>query len=549
MKINKECAIETITLLIFIGAMLWIGIADSWGHRIAHDFPYSYLASDTFQHQTRAQWIKDTGNYRYEAPYYSGGLKDTVGFYPPILNHISVIFSYVSGLEVYDTILLLTVSLAIIGGLIFYLIITKYNRKIAMLSLPLMTYMFTIIEDRTAFFWGNWPALLGDFFLVATLWALLNVYEKNKNATFFLTVFIAGTILGHTAATIFAVIFITFFVIITIILKKLDGEQFKLLALSTALTTFISFYFIQIFRQIWMVHFPFQFYVMTDWSGGGGIIDVRSFGYPILFVLTIGIIFLMCSKRKDIFFHKLFAIFSIVAGFTNYVGFSMRAFNFRFYWPIFFSMFFGTAVYAALTKIKENTSYITIMLISLFIMAGLIKLNFTPTGPIDGLMNVYTWETMNWIKNNTPPESKIFFFYGDTYEQDGSIGNVQRVPTRVEITDLVNTLQKRKMERNYPTKELIEMGGLLAYRTGLFSYTTRAPDDYPARKVRDLCNFDYYVFDKAGRFPPLTQLNVFIANTFLQQNFTIVFQNALNVVLKNPTISGNCFGTNNTINF
>ena len=156
---------------------------------------------------------------------------------------------------------------------------------------------------------------------------------------------------------------------------------------------------------------------------------------------------------------------------------------------------------------------------------------------------------MNWKKDNALPESKIFFLYGDTYEQDGSRGNVQRIPTRVEINDLVGTLQKRTMERNYPTKELIEMGGLLAYNTGFVSYTTRVPDDYPARKVRDLCNFDYYIFDKAGRFPPLAQLNVFIANTFLQQNFTIAFQNALNVVLKNPTIKGNCFGTNHTINF
>ena len=78
----KEATIETTFLLLYVGIMLWIGLADNWGHHIQHPFPYSYLASDTFQHQTRAQWIKDTGNYRSEL---SGlvekarGLDDTAG--------------------------------------------------------------------------------------------------------------------------------------------------------------------------------------------------------------------------------------------------------------------------------------------------------------------------------------------------------------------------------------------------------------------------------------------------------------------------------------
>ena len=84
-QINKENFLETALILAFVAIMLWIGIADSWGHRITHDFPTSYLASDPFQHQTRAQWIKDAGNYEFEAPYYSAGLTNIVGFYPPIL--------------------------------------------------------------------------------------------------------------------------------------------------------------------------------------------------------------------------------------------------------------------------------------------------------------------------------------------------------------------------------------------------------------------------------------------------------------------------------
>src|SRR3989344_8013828 len=119
--------IELVVLLFFSGALLWVGIGDIWGHRINHEFPYAYLATDTFQHQTRAQWIKDAGNYRYDAPYYSSGLTDVVGFYPPVLNHLAVILSHLTGFEVYDVIILLPVLAAITATLLLYFLVRQIN--------------------------------------------------------------------------------------------------------------------------------------------------------------------------------------------------------------------------------------------------------------------------------------------------------------------------------------------------------------------------------------------------------------------------------------
>ena len=56
-------------LAIVFGALLFLGISNLWDHRLQHEFPYGYLASDTFQQQTRAEGIKDAGNYKYE-PFY-----------------------------------------------------------------------------------------------------------------------------------------------------------------------------------------------------------------------------------------------------------------------------------------------------------------------------------------------------------------------------------------------------------------------------------------------------------------------------------------------
>lgn len=546
---KKEQILESTVLLCFIGIMLWIGIADNWGHRIQHDFPTSYLASDTFQHQTRAQWIKDAGEYKYEAPYYSAGFENVVGFYPPILNHITVMFSHASGLEVYDAILFLTVFFAIIGALTFYLITRQWNKHIAMLSLPIMTYLFTIREARIAFFWGHWPALLGDFFLVATCWMLINL--QKKYAGLFLGLMLAGTALGHTAATVFAVIFMALFFGFSFLSKKFNKEQFKKVATAIVVFTILSAYVLILFKQTWMVVHPFEFQIETTWTSGGGFIDITEFGYPVLILMAIGLVLLVLSKNNENFFQKLLAIFALLAGYTNYIGFTVRAFNFRFYWPILLSIFFGTTAYKITKTITKEMTLLKTAAATIIITVLLLHYNYQQTDEVDGLMNKYTWQTLNWIKDNTPPDAKPFFFYGDAYDQDASLGNTHRRNTRVEINELSPVLQNKTINRNMQTKELIESGTQLPYHKGLFEYGLLGVENQniTGRKERDLCSFDYYVFDKFGRYPVLVQLNQLVANTMLQHNFTLAFQNDLSVILKNPQPGGKCIGANDKITF
>ena len=114
---------EKIFLMLFFGIFLYAGYAILSGERLQHDFPYGYLASDAFQHQIRAESIKDAGNYRNEASYIVMGIKDAVGYYPPVLYHLSVILSHLSGLEVYDTFYFIVFLFAAIASMLTYIII------------------------------------------------------------------------------------------------------------------------------------------------------------------------------------------------------------------------------------------------------------------------------------------------------------------------------------------------------------------------------------------------------------------------------------------
>src|SRR3989338_9947889 len=105
-----EGLVETVLLVTFFTLILYLGPATASDHKLRHELPTGYGASDAYQHQTRAQAIYDTGQYRKEAPYMMKGFKDVIGFYPPVLLHATVLLARTSGLPVYD-------SLQIIVGL------------------------------------------------------------------------------------------------------------------------------------------------------------------------------------------------------------------------------------------------------------------------------------------------------------------------------------------------------------------------------------------------------------------------------------------------
>ena len=52
---------EKLLLAAFFALLLFIGPGITLNHKIMHDFPYGYSASDAFQHQVRAEAVKDAG--------------------------------------------------------------------------------------------------------------------------------------------------------------------------------------------------------------------------------------------------------------------------------------------------------------------------------------------------------------------------------------------------------------------------------------------------------------------------------------------------------
>src|SRR3989344_5410508 len=129
-KMAFKLNLELILLLIFIPVFLHISIANSWDNKLSHPFPYSYMASDAFFHEASAQYMKETGRIKYSAPYIYGGHENVYEQHPVFLFELSSTFSIMSGLEVYDSILLISVFAALMMILISYAIIRQANQNI-----------------------------------------------------------------------------------------------------------------------------------------------------------------------------------------------------------------------------------------------------------------------------------------------------------------------------------------------------------------------------------------------------------------------------------
>lgn len=541
MKLEKEKIAELVFLFLVVGALLWTGIAGIWGHKIEHPYPWGYMATDAFQHQTRAEWIKDAGNYEYEGYYYSSNYKDIIGFYPPILNHAAVLLSHLSGLQVYDTMQILIFLAAVFGALTVYLIAREYNKKIAILSMPLVVFLFAIQGTKLAWLWGHWPSLIGNFFLIAFCWSILR-YDLKKS-WLLIGLFIAGTAMAHTVFTIFAILFVIAFFVYKYFNKDLKKHDFRIIFAAGLLAIAISGYFLNIFRQTWLKVQPYKFAVasLDKFAENVRLLD---FSYALILIIA-GLVLAVFMLRKQSGKIALFGIFMFLMGLTNYVGFDRRALNLRFFWPITLSVLFGIAVYYVINKLRKDVKTEHLIGASIVIgglliasLSGKYLLAETP-----GIMNEYLWDTMGWVKENTHGEAFVFYVYGDLYDQFAFIANSKRNAIRMNTQDYIDSLQKNTIKRVYKAWLYSEYGAGLPYSDGFLSYKLRTNEvaKLSEDSDMDICSADYVVIDKVSRVPEVSQYNLALAQIMLNHTqMQLVHQNDMSAIIKNNRPGADC---------
>jgi len=237
----------------------------------------------------------------------------------------------------------------------------------------------------------------------------------------------------------------------------------------------------------------------------------------------------------------------LLIGLGNYYGFREKAFQLRFFWPIFLSFLIGFGIYHMLKLIvKEWKQLYSVIVSSVIVLAILI--NSVPFMPhysrleTSGIMDPYHWEAFKWIEKNTDRKSRIYFFYGDIYDQDAVLRSTKRTHALVIPEDYADAIGKKEIRRSYDTELPGDGGGGAPYRKSFFSFgfmTEEAPPGYLTGK-KDICTYDYLVFDKVARQPVFAQFNLLMAAELQNKGATKVFENPVSIIMRNNKVGADC---------
>ncbi len=551
---------EYIYLFIVFTALLFFGLGNLWGHTLQHSTPVGYHASDAFQHQTRAEAIKTVGNYLHEPPWIVAGFTDIIGFYPPGLYYLSIGLSDVSGLEVFDTIYIISFLFSCFGALLFYFVIRKFNKTVAILSLPFSILIFTGIA-MVGFTWGAQTSLVAQVFIILTIWILLYLEAPFSWAALGLA--LSAAVLTHSSELVIAGGFMALYFILTLVahfvLKENKMQQLKTMVLGGVVFLALSWYFIIIAQLIWAKLYPLNpFDVWLTHGGYPGIVNLTDYGMMLL-VMAVGLIagfYFMWKQKQSIPIAILAGAYMILIGYGNFFGLNYRAFQIRYFWPIYLSIFLGLGMYfvaqLALKKIPQIYA-IGAALVLLVLFSGIIALPFVPhyeTLTSQGVDAAH-WDTFSWLRQNTPKTAILYFFYGDLYKSNAVLRNTERTHYQVlshsnptSTADFITKMQAGVISETYDSALLGDCCGAdYPYWMGFGKVGFRFLEMNRSSfyKPTNICIMDYYIFDKGASVPAFAQYNLAIAKSMMDTgHFEVVHTNAISVILKNNKPGESC---------
>lgn len=534
MKTPNKVRWEYLLLALFSLLFLLFGPSRLLDGRISHPFPYGYFASDAFVHQTNADALNYLGSSDVIPFWKTGSLtyKSSPAYTPPLSLHLSVLLSNAGGISVYDTVYLQNFLFLLFSVLAFYLIIKRFNREVALLSLPITFFIFKN-KFLAGLTWGQWDMYTGAVFLMAAVYALINF--DLKYMPIILAVYISGAFMAHTVEAIWAIGFIFIYLIFRLLTKSLSLNAIKGLSVSGALFLIISFHFLITFLSLLL---PGR----KDYLLGMVSKSISSFGYPVpllgdfgwlLAFLAIGTLvslFLISKKGNTAI---LFGGYMLLIGYSFYIGFDKGA-QTRMLWPLYLMPLFGVAFYF-ISKKAMDSMHILKMLIPLFLLL-VFFFAFAKPASSEGIMSQELWDQMAFIRNTVPDDKIVYYFYGDRYSQWAVLLNSMRTTVLAKTDDLVENLKKGIIREDY--KIFVVGGGASTgfERTSLFSFRKIDPEDTNRGNPvsTSFCTFDYFVFDRVSMNTALSQYNMAIRDALLKNDwFEEVYANGYYSILKN----------------
>ena len=546
---------EPIFLILVFGILLFLGFGGLFSRQLVHDFPQGTIANDAFYKYNRAHYLIESGNFKYQEWYTAEGRKDTDQDDAPLTYFLTAIYSLNSGIPDFDTYQFLGILVKILSVFVMYLIIRKLNKKIALAAIGITGFIF-IKNNFISFHYGWIPITLAGSLIVFVIWILLS--SELEYIWIILGLALAGVMLTHLSEFWYTILIVGLYFCYLLLINKLNFKILKnpLLALIIFIPT--TLYYLPVSLR--------QFFSLASSDTGIVLSAFRIPTFPItvlkdfgffLPLIIVGIILsaYYCLKDKEKF-KFLVPILTITAvSFLPLFNFSDRIYQIRFFWPVFFMLFFGFAIYFILNlnfikKYLKHYSNEAMVIVSLLLLVLSINYYYAAPNPSSLIVNQDIWNGMQWVQQNIPEnieDNSILVVHGDSYQQVGTFLMFGRIIYQIKDEDYLAKLNTGQVSKNYVIRKFIH-GYDYFKRTGFFTFEPiklGKPEWEETRgwEETDLCSFDYYVIDKPSRFPQVTAYNLKIRETLLKNNnFEEVFSNSWYSILKNNNPGADCLG-------
>ncbi|MFH1399645.1 MAG: hypothetical protein ABIG95_06050 [Candidatus Woesearchaeota archaeon] len=437
----SEKQLEALFLGIVFILFLWLSVGPMFDNRIIHPFPVGYLAQDSFFHEALSEYVYKEGSYTKTPEFLTEGIENIVAHQPPMLYYLVASVAYLTRVPVHDTLVLLTALTTILCCMVVYFLIKSINKHIALLALPLMVFMFSF-PFNAALFWGQYLFVFGMFFMLVTIHFILSRNYLAAAATMLATVYV------HTSEFLYLIPLAGGLAVIHL-LKKHKSDAFMIGGAVLA-TVVLSSPYLFMFAKTWMGSSPaFKLNIIRETTHfNAAAVQFSHFGI-VQFFIFMGIVVLLSPLMKKKIEHYFVWGFLLLIGMSNYLN-QWRAFQFRFFFPLTFSLFFGVALYLPLYVLVKQKS-IVYYVVSALLIVGFVAVVYEKQ-PLASAVFQELWDSLGYVQQAGEPGQKLLVVENPLINNDKILWRSLMITHKLPKTEMDAMVASGDLSRVFPMK-------------------------------------------------------------------------------------------------
>lgn len=527
------------------------------GREIEHPAPLTLISADHFIIFSMVDAAYGQGHYRYLPSYLNLGFEKTLTHITPGIVTLPALIASATGIPVYD-------ALEFTYGMLFALLVIPFSmlfapaqplvRILALALLPLLFKRNFIYAIGAA----NYGFILGTFLLFAFI---LLYYTPALKRSLTMAILLAGLFISYPPQFFFALVFLL--IACGIELFRAKNRWMALCALSRTYGT--TALLVILLSSVYLIIFLVGSFTAVGLPAGGYafrsgsaaavnpylLVSATHLPLPLLILICFGALVLLRTP----FPHTGVLFLLLILSNLNYSSFlptlEIRAFQYRFLWPITLSLFFGVAIFTLLKRLSAGRlSARTIHVIGIGICCLTAVALLSSTLPREEYrtrtITPDQYAAFQWLEQHSPTDAQVLFLYGDGYYQSSVA--LKRIHATLPPEEMLRLLRANfsdaEVTVTFPRESSAVMKVFNSSR--IQSIAAVGAARLRAWSNRSICDFDYYLLDTSTvkqeqGADQLIDFNAqFAKRAAAQPALSTIYQNSQTLIFQNRQRGERC---------